>query len=68
MDHEANILELKREKRVQKTTVTKTKHCAQKSDFNTDQINLETLQLWDLLEESLLIMDDLTTVFIKIRD
>ena len=73
VDLEAKILELKREKRARKTAITKTKHrlqrlCAEKSDIKTDQINLEISQLWDSLEECLLVMDDLTTVFMKIKE
>ena len=73
MELEVKIFELKREKHVRKTAVTKTNQrfkrlCTEKSNIKTDQINFEFSQLWDLLGESLLIMDNLTTFFMKIKD
>ncbi|CAB4038982.1 Hypothetical predicted protein, partial [Paramuricea clavata] len=59
-----------REKRARKTNVTKIRHnleklCAQKSKLNRSEIEAEIEALWDALETSLSVMDELCSTYIK---
>ena len=69
---EERILELKKEKRYRKTTTTKAKHALERlcADNNTgiDEIKVKIDTLWELLDQTLAVFDELNSVYIKTKE
>ena len=67
------ILELKRNKRARKAAVTRLKHSIEKLCVKKDEIDIQLVEkqvasLWDLLENNMDIMDELTVMYAKIGE
>jgi hypothetical protein len=66
--HAEMLLKLRREKRTRKTKVTKLKHQSQKlcsvKDGNIDTAQIENCvsELWEILEETQLVMDGMSSL------
>ncbi|CAB4043201.1 Hypothetical predicted protein, partial [Paramuricea clavata] len=65
------ILELKRNKRSKKTAVTKVRHslerlCAKKGELDIQSIEGQIEGLWELLEQSMSVMDELSHAYMQI--
>ena len=67
---EKRIIELKREKRTRKTAVTKTRHNLERLSAKRGDCELiqgEINALWEVFERSLLIMDELQTRYLHLK-
>ena len=67
------IAELKKVKRIRKTAVTKLRHsiekrCVKKDDIDTQLVEKQVENLWDLLEKNMDIMDELSSMYAKIGE
>ncbi len=67
------ILELKRNKRARKAAVTRLRHSIEKLCVKKDEIDIQLVEkqvasLWDLLENNMDIMDELTVMYAKIGE
>jgi hypothetical protein len=72
--HAEMLLKLRREKRTRKTKVTKLKHQLQKlcsvKDGNIDTAQIENCvsELWEILEETQLVMDEMSSLYLQMND
>ncbi|KAK2547241.1 hypothetical protein P5673_032904 [Acropora cervicornis] len=70
LEREKTLLNLKKEKRIRKTEMTKIRHhmeklCITPKDSPKDVIEKDIEQLWSLLEITLEILDELCVVYLK---
>ena len=72
--HAEMLLKLRREKRTRKTKVTKLKHQLQKlcsvKDGNIDTAQIENCvsEFWEILEETQLVMDEMSSLYLQMND
>ncbi len=69
--HYGKIIELKRNKRSRKTAVTKVRHslerlCAKKGELDIESVEGQIAGLWELLEQSMSVMDELSHAYLQI--